>query len=57
MLIYVLLIILFIAVFGWLAWRIVMRSVPTSPRPEATYVCPVCNEEHCSCHKKSDAGQ
>ena len=56
MVLYILLFALFLMVFGWLAWRIVMRQVPATPPPEATYVCHVCNEAHCSCHKKSDDG-
>jgi len=57
MIFYILLTVVFIAVFGWLAWRIVMKQVPAeTPPPEASYVCPVCNDEHCSCQKKPDAG-
>lgn len=55
MILYILLIILFLAVFAWLAWRIVMKQVPAeTPPPETSYICPVCNDEHCSCHKKTD---
>ncbi len=56
MLVYILLAVLFVAVFGWLTWRILMRQVPVTPPPEDAYICPVCNDEHCSCHKKNDAG-
>jgi len=56
MILYILLAVLFVAVFGWLAWRIVMKQVPVTPPPDASYICPVCNDEHCSCHKKTDAG-
>jgi hypothetical protein len=55
MVFYILLTIVFIAVFGWLTWRIVMRQVPVAPRPEAAYVCPVCNDDHCICHKTDGA--
>ncbi len=53
---YVLLSVLFLAVFGWLTWRIVMRQAPVASRPEASYVCKVCNDDHCTCHKEDDAG-
>lgn len=56
MVLYVLLIILFLLVFGWLAWRIVLKQVASAQQPKATYVCPVCNEENCSCYKKADDG-
>jgi hypothetical protein len=55
MVFYILLTIVFIAVFGWLTWRIVMRQVSAAPRPEAAYVCPVCNDDLCSCHKTDAA--
>jgi hypothetical protein len=55
MVFYILLTVLFIAVFGWLTWRIVMRQVPVAPQPEASYICTVCNDEQCRCHKKHDA--
>jgi hypothetical protein len=49
---YLILILLFIAVFGFLTWRIV-RGVGTSSDTAAPerYVCPVCNERDCQCHK------
>ncbi|MEJ2155079.1 MAG: hypothetical protein P8X96_07070 [Desulfobacteraceae bacterium] len=56
MIYYVLLSVLFLAVFGWLAWRIAMQQAPVAPRPEASYVCTVCNDDHCTCHNKDDAG-
>lgn len=55
MVFYILLTILFLAVFGWLTWRILMRQVSVAPQPEASYICPVCSDDHCRCHKKPDA--
>ena len=56
MALYILLFVLFLMVFGWLAWRIVMKQVPAAPPSEATYVCSVCNDRHCNCRKKNDTG-
>jgi hypothetical protein len=56
MITYLLLTVLFLAVFGGLMWRMAMRQAPVASRPEASYICPACNDQHCSCHKKNDAG-
>ena len=48
------LIILFVIVFGFLAWRIVARQIAARPRPDETYICPRCNEIHCDCRKEDD---
>ena len=48
-----LLVLIFIAVFGFLAWRIIAGKVPQRrPEPDV-YVCPICNETHCECEKES----
>ena len=57
--IYFLLISLFIAVFVFIAWRLLTFARPeTAPEPESeppeTYVCPVCDDQQCDCHKKED---
>ena len=55
---YVILVIIFIVVFAFLFWRILMGSSPRQPQePDATYVCPVCNESECQCHKVEDPKQ
>jgi len=52
---YVILIILFVAVFAFLFWRILIGRRPQQPQePDATYICPVCNENECECHKVDD---
>jgi hypothetical protein len=52
---YLILIIIFIAVFAFLFWRIIMGNRPQQPEDAAdTYVCPVCNENECECHKVED---
>lgn len=50
-----LLIMLFIAVFVFLAWRIVNSGLPAKAATPERYVCPVCNENHCECHRRNDA--
>jgi hypothetical protein len=53
---YVILIIVFIAVFAFLFWRILVgRNLQHSQESDATYVCPVCNENECECHKVDDS--
>lgn len=49
---YLALIIFFIVVFVFLTWRI----LKVQPRPSETsrresYICPVCNQTDCECHK------
>ena len=52
---YIILIILFIAVFAFLFWRILTdRNARQSQETDATYVCPVCNESECECHQVKD---
>jgi hypothetical protein len=54
---YTLLAVLFVAVLGFSAWRIIIgqtRAVPSSDDP---YVCSVCNEQNCECHRKNDDRQ
>ncbi len=51
---YIILIVLFLSVFGFLAWRIVMNQATSTPPSDDMFVCPVCNEKHCECHKKND---
>lgn len=50
---YLLLILLFIAVFVFLTWRMFKAQPPPSQatRREA-YICPVCNRKDCECHKE-----
>jgi hypothetical protein len=54
---YALLIVVFVAVFGFIAWRVVagyrLKGQAPTP-PPVTYECPVCNETECDCYKKSD---
>jgi hypothetical protein len=50
---YFILIVLFIAVFVFVIWRIFSAKPPSQPAPRETYVCPVCNENHCECHKEA----
>ena len=51
--IYFILILLFIAVFVFLTWRILTSVKPgTDSEAPEKFVCPVCNEHHCECHKK-----
>ena len=57
MLTYTLLVVLFLAVFGFLAWRIVIGQVRAVPSSDDLFICPICNEQHCECHKKNDARQ
>lgn len=54
MLFFFALILLFVAVFGFIAWRIMARQAATAARPDTAYVCPKCNETHCDCRKKED---
>ncbi|MBR9981272.1 MAG: hypothetical protein KFF50_09625 [Desulfatitalea sp.] len=51
---YLILIVLFILVFGFLGWRIWRTQVVAPPAKVATYVCPRCNERHCDCHKEEE---
>jgi hypothetical protein len=50
---YLMLGLLFTAVFVFILWRIVMRAASLSKHE--TYVCPHCNEKHCICHKRGQA--
>ena len=54
---YTLLSVLFVAVFGFLAWRIVMRQAGVTPSSDDLFICPICNEQHCECQRKNDAKQ
>lgn len=51
---YLVLVVFFIAVFAFLAWRIlkVPRHQPSEPSRRESYVCPVCNQRDCECHKE-----
>lgn len=52
---YVILALLFLAVFGFIAWRVLAgyRLERQAPQPPpVTYECTVCNETECECHKK-----
>lgn len=49
---FTLLCVLFVAVFGFLAWRIVMNPDRVAPSSDDLFICPVCNDQHCECHKK-----
>ena len=53
--IYAILAIVFLCVFGFLAWRIIMNASSASPNVEDAYVCPVCNDQNCVCDKKNNA--
>ncbi len=53
--IYTLLVIVFISVFGFLAWRIIMNASSAGPKADEAYVCPVCNDQNCVCDKKKNA--
>jgi hypothetical protein len=57
MVMYTLLGVLFVAVFGFLVWRIVMSQDRAAPSSDDLFICPICNEQHCECHKKNDARQ
>jgi hypothetical protein len=57
MVLYFFLGVLFVAVFGLLAWRIVMSQARVAPPSHDQFICPICNEQHCECHKKNDAMQ
>lgn len=40
---------------GLVVWKVIgVRANPKSKHD--TYVCPVCNEHHCDCHKESKSG-
>lgn len=45
------LILLFVAVFVFLGWRILTTRQPAEP-PMDQFVCPHCNESHCDCHQR-----
>ncbi len=49
------LIVLFLIVFCFIAWRIMVRQASEAVMPDDTYICPRCNEHHCDCRKKDDA--
>jgi hypothetical protein len=46
------LIVLVLAVFGFLAWWIMARQAAVRPKADDAYECPICNEFHCDCRKK-----
>ena len=50
---YFILIVLFVAVFLFLGWRIFTSRQPVEP-PMDQFVCPQCNELHCDCHKRNE---
>jgi hypothetical protein len=47
---YAALVLLYLAVFAFLIWRIITRAKPNVP-PTERFVCPHCNETHCDCYK------
>lgn len=54
------LVVLFVAVFGFIAWRIFAGHRLNSqapPPPPVTYECPICNEVECDCHKTNTPEQ
>ena len=55
MLIYVLLVVLFFTLFGFIAWRILMYQAAERRSSKEVYVCPVCDDYHCRCHKSRNA--
>lgn len=48
---YLILGILFIAVFVFIAWRIFAGAPANRADTQDAYTCPLCNEQHCECHK------
>lgn len=44
----------FIIGFGIIAWRIMLRRTAPATKVDAAYVCHLCNEHHCECHRKND---
>jgi hypothetical protein len=48
------LVVLFLAVFGFLAWIIISRNASAASRSDETYICPDCNEYHCDCRRQDD---
>lgn len=57
MLFYIILVVLFLTVFGFLTWRIILTQTSSTPPPDDSYICPDCNERHCECHKKDKSRQ
>ena len=53
MVFYFILILLFAAVFLFLGWRII-TSQQTAKPPMDQFICPHCNESHCSCQKRDN---
>ena len=47
---YLILGLLFVAVFVFIAWRVI-AGAPGNRSSRDAYVCPHCNEQHCDCHK------
>ena len=47
-----LLVIVFVLVFGFIAWRVIMNASSAGARSEDVYTCPVCNDQNCVCDKK-----
>lgn len=43
--------VLFIAVFAFIAWRIIASAPANRTTRQDGYSCPICNEQHCDCHK------
>jgi hypothetical protein len=51
---YLMLILLFIAVFAFLGWRIISVRQPVKPSTDNQFACPRCNEQHCDCQRISE---
>ena len=55
---YLILIVLFIAVFAFIFWRVIRGQAEKKAHPPiATYVCPQCNESDCECQKMKENQQ
>ncbi|MEJ2039049.1 MAG: hypothetical protein P8X55_08965 [Desulfosarcinaceae bacterium] len=50
---YLILGVVFVAVFAFIAWRIVADAPVTKTPPDDAYICPHCNERHCDCRKNN----
>lgn len=55
---YLILILLFVAVFGFLGWRIVKKQLVEATiktvSPPDRFTCSICDEHDCVCHKEPD---
>ena len=49
---YLILTLSFIAVFGLILWRVVAGQAAAASAEPEVYECPVCNEVHCDCQKQ-----